>query len=207
MEERARLVAAGRPMTLGVFASTANAEKRNLLERRGYTPTRSVLRLRADLSRRPAGADDEGAPPGFGVTALDGDALGAVRDVFAEAFGNHGRFSPHRMQEWLDTRFAHPAFDPSLCRVVRHDGEVVGAVIVFDVGETGYTSSVAIRPESRGHGLGPVLMRAAFAALRDRGQMRAVVSVDAEAEAGLLEMYEEVGMRVHERHDLFVTSL
>jgi mycothiol synthase len=205
IEDRARSIAGGRAMTLGVFASSANAEKRNLLERRGFTAVRSVLRLRVDLSRRPE--DEIELPAGFSVGPLDAASLESLRSVFGAAFAEHGRFTPHRMQEWLDSRFAHPAFEPSLCRVVRDGPDVVGAVMVFDVGETGYTSSVAIRPDRRGRGLGPALVRAAFAALRDRGQMRVVVSVDAEAEAGLLALYEAAGMRVHERHDLFVKAL
>ena len=76
---------------------------------------------------------------------------------------------------------------------------------MFDVGATGYTSSVAIRAEERGQGIGPALLRAAFAALRDRGQMRVLVSLDADApaESSLQALYEAAGMRVHERHDLF----
>ena len=82
----------------------------------------------------------------------------------------------------------------------------MGAVSVFDVGDTGYTSTVAVRAASRGKGIGPALVRAAFAALRNRGQMRVVVSLDAD-DPGLLGLYEAVGMRVHERHDLFVKSV
>jgi len=205
IETRAREVAADRPMTLGVFASSVNVEKRNLLERRGFAPGRSMLRMRIDLNRRPEDAVEP--PVGFTVTPLTAASIDAVRSVFADAFGAHGRFNPHRMQEWLDSRFAHPAFEPELCRVAWRDGAAVGAVIVFDVGETGYTSSVAVRPDVRRLGLGPALVRAAFAALRDRGQMRVVVSLDAEAEAGLQAMYEAAGMRVHERHDLFAKSL
>jgi ribosomal protein S18 acetylase RimI-like enzyme len=111
------------------------------------------------------------------------------------------------MDEWLASRFEHPAFDPSLWRVALHDGEVLGAIGVFDVGATGYTSTVAVRAAARGRGIGPVLVRAAFEALSARGQMRVVVSLDAEGDAGLLDLYEAAGMRVHERHDLFVKTL
>ena len=126
-----------------------------------------------------------------------------MRTVWLDAFSEHGRFSPRRMDEWLASRFEHPAFDPSLWRVATIDGEIVGAISVFDVGDTGYTSTVAVRASSRGKGIGPALVRAAFAALRDRGQMRVVVSLDADDD-GLLGLYEAAGMRVHERHDLFV---
>jgi GNAT superfamily N-acetyltransferase len=205
IESRARAIAADRPMAVGVFASSANAEKRNLLIRRGYRYVRSVLRMKIDLARQPVEPDELSAAAAFGP--LEPADVDRVREVWRRAFEDHGRFSPRRMDEWLDARFAHPAFDPSLCRIAEVEGEVVGAVIVFDVGPTGYTSSVAVRPESRGSGIGPALLRAAFGALRDRGQMRVVVSLDAEVESSLQALYEAAGMRVHERHDLYELAL
>jgi mycothiol synthase len=204
IETRARAICAGRPMTLGIFASGANEEKRNLLQRRGFVFVRSVLRMRIDLSREPVeGATD---PAGVVIAPLDPDDLETVRTVWLDAFSEHGRFSPRRMDEWLASRFEHPAFDPTLWRVATIDGEIVGGVSVFDVGETGYTSTVAVRASARGKGIGPALVRAAFAALSERGQMRVVVSLDADDD-GLLGLYEAAGMRVHERHDLFVKTL
>ena len=190
-------------MKLGIFASGANEDKRNLLERRGFALVRSVLRMRIDLSREPV--DDVGSSTDVVIGPLDPADLDAVRAVWVEAFSEHGRFSPRRMDEWLASRFEHPAFDPSLWRVATIGGEVVGGVSVFDVGETGYTSTVAVTPAARGKGIGPALVRAAFAALSERGQMRVVVSID--AEDGVLGLYEAAGMRVHERHDLFVKAL
>lgn len=206
VEQRAARIADGRAMVLGVFASSVNTDKRNLLERRGFHIGRSALRMRADLGRRP---DDDGpvVPDGYAIGPLDPSMYDDVRDVFDEAFSSHRRFTPHRMQEWLDSRFAHPAFDPALCRVARCGDTLVGAVMVFDVGETGYTSQIAVRPEDRGLGLGPALLRAAFAALRDKGQMRVIVSVDADGDPALIAMFEAAGLRIHERHDLFVKPL
>ena len=201
IESRAHEVCAGRPMTLGIFASGANDDKRSLLERRGFSFVRSVLRMRIDLNRDPV--EPILTPGDVVIGPMDPADLDAVRAVWLDAFSEHGRFSPRRMDEWLASRFEHPAFDPSLWQVATVAGEVVGAVSVFDVGDTGYTSTVAVRAASRGKGIGPALVRAAFAALQNRGQMRVVVSLDAD-DAGLLGLYEAVGMRVHERHDLFV---
>jgi mycothiol synthase len=205
IEGRARAMCSGRSLTLGMFASGANEEKRNLLERRGFVFVRSVLRMRIDLARERVEpvvtADDVVIGP------LDANDVDKVRAVWLDAFAAHGRFSSRSMDEWLASRFEHPAFDPSLWRVATVDGEVVGGISVFDVGATGYTSTVAVRAASRGKGIGPGLVRAAFDALRDRGQMRVLVSLDADDDAGLLGMYEAAGMRVHERHDLFVKAI
>lgn len=205
MESRARDICGGRRLTLGVFASEANREKRNLLERREFAMTRSVLRMRIDLSRTKEAAPV--VPNGIIVRSFAAADETAVRSVWLSAFGDHGRFSPRRMDEWIQSRFDHPAFDPSLWRVAFEGDEMVGAILVFDVGQTGYLSTVGIRSEARGRGIGPALLSAAFGALRDRGQMRVVVSLDADSEPGLLALYQAAGMRLHERHDCFSKTL
>ncbi len=205
IEHRARSLARGRSMSVGVFASSANQGKRVLLERRGFVYGRSVLRMRVDLSRQRV--DEVEVPEGVAIGPFDPADADQVRAVWLDAFSSHGRFSPRRMEEWLESRFGHPAFDPSLWQVAKQGDEVLGAVIVFDVGATGYTSTVAIRSGARGQGIGPVLLRAAFGALRDRGQMRVLVSLDADAQPSLQALYEAAGMRVHERHDLFAKPL
>lgn len=219
IETRGAEIAGGRSMTLGVFASTVNEDKRNLLEQRGFQPSRSVLRMRINLDAEPV--DVVGPPAGVVIRPFVSEDEDALRAVWIDAFASHGRFSPRRMEEWFQSRFAHPAFDPSLWQVAviqstdgptggsvgARVGDVVGAVLVFDVGETGYTSTVAIRADARGQRIGPALLHAAFGALRDRGQMRVLVSLDADVEASLLALYEAAGMRVHERHDLFAKPL
>ncbi len=205
IELRAGEIGDGRSMTLGMFASTANDDKRDLLERRGFVHVRSVLRMRIDLSRDPV--DDVATPTGIEIRSFVPADEVAVRDVWRDAFASHGRYSERGMDEWLQSRFDHPAFDPTLWRVAIADGDVVGAVLVFDVGPTGYTSTVGIRADVRGRGIGPALLRAAFGALRDRGQMRVLVSLDADKESGLLALYEAAGMRVHERHGFFAKPL
>ena len=205
VETRAREVCHGRSMSLGVFASSANEDKRSLLERRGFRPVRSMLRMRIDLGQvSPA---DAPAPAGIEIRPFVSADEGALRSVWRDAFADHGRFSSRGMEEWLQSRFDHPAFDPALWRVAVDGDEIVGAILVFDVGQTGYTSSVGVRSSHRGRGIGPALLRAAFGALRARGQMRVIVALDDDAESGLLSVYESAGMRLHERHDLFSKPL
>ena len=112
IETRAQAICAGRSMTIGIFASGANEEKRNLLERRGFAFVRSVLRMRIDLRREPV--DDAAMPAGVVIGPLDPDDLETVRGVWLDAFSEHGLFSPRRMDEWLASRFDHLAFDSSL---------------------------------------------------------------------------------------------
>ncbi|MGZ4713436.1 MAG: GNAT family N-acetyltransferase [Acidimicrobiia bacterium] len=206
IETRAGAIASGRPMTLAVSVSRVNEGKRHLLVRRGFALARTVLRMRIDLTRQPDQTVE--TPTGITIGPFDPADDAAVRVVWLDAYASHGRYSPRRMNEWLESRFAHPAYDPTLWRVAKTDrGEVLGAIVVFDVQQTGYTSTVALRSDARGRGIGPALLRSAFAALRDRGQMRVLVSLDADTEPRIVSLYESVGMRIHERHDVFVKEL
>jgi mycothiol synthase len=205
IEDRAGDVADGRPMKLGMYASAANTGKRALLERRGYQPVHTVLRLKIDLERRPL--DDAKPPPGMVLREFRPSDTEAVRVTMLEAFQGHHRYTPRRFDEWLELRLRHPAFDPALWRVAESGGAVVGAVLVYDVGGTGYMSSVGVRNDWRGLGIAQALVSDGFAALRDRGQMRVLVSLDADAAPAAARLYEESGMHVHERHDWFSKPL
>jgi ribosomal protein S18 acetylase RimI-like enzyme len=205
MEERARDLAGDRTVTFGVYASHVNTGKRDLLQRRGFESYQTVLRFKIDLAHRPPERVDP--PPEVSLRQYAADDASQVRETMNEAFEAHRRYTPRRLDEWLDLRLRHPAFDPGLWRVAEAEGEIVGAALVYDVGETGYVSNVGIRKAWRGRGVAQALLADAFAALRERGQMRVLVSVDADAVPAALHLYEEAGMRVHERHDWFVKEL
>jgi mycothiol synthase len=205
MEGRAVDIAAGRPMTLGLYASEANVTKRALLERRGFRQSFTALRFKIDLAHKPPRTV---APPaGVTIRRYSTEDSEAVRETMAEAFELHRRYTPRRLDEWLDLRIRHPAFDPALWRVAECEGEVIGATLVYDVGETGYLSNVGVRKVWRGKGVAQAMLADAFEVLRERGQMRVMVSVDADAAPAAIRLYEEAGMRVHERHDWFVKPL
>jgi GNAT superfamily N-acetyltransferase len=205
VEERARALAAGREMRLGLYASSVNDAKRLLLARRGFASEHTVLRLRIDLEHRPPEHPEPPAPVALRDFAED-DAE-AVRAVMLEAFEGHHRYTLRRFDEWLDLRLRHPAFDPSLWRVAEADDEIVGAALVYDVGVTGYLSSVGVRRSWRGRGVAQALLREAFETLRERGQMRVVVSMDADAAPEVVRLYEEAGMRIHEQYDWYTKTL
>ena len=205
MEHRAGELAAGRTVTLGVYASHVNSGKRALLERRGFVSRHTVLRFKIDLANW---SPDRVSPPADVVLRrYEPEDSDAVRETMAEAFEGHHRYTPRRLDEWLDLRLRHPAFDPALWRVAESNGEVVGATLVYDVGETGYLSNVGVRKAWRGKRVAQALLADAFAALRERGQMRVLVSVDADAAPAAIRLFEEAGMRIHERHDFFVKPL
>jgi ribosomal protein S18 acetylase RimI-like enzyme len=188
-----------------MYASTKNTGKRALLERRGNTPTHSVLRLKIDLEHRPP--DEPQPPAGVELRAFRADDIEQVRRAMLDAFRGHHRYTPRRLDEWLELRLRHPAFDPALWRVAVADDEVIAAVLVYDVGGTGYMSSVGVREEWRGLGIAQALVADAYAVLRERGQMRVLVSLDAQGADSATRLFEDSGMHVHEQHDWFSRAL
>ena len=190
-----------------MFASRANTEKRDLLERRGFA---SGAHGAADADRpgRDRSVEEPDAARRHRLRPLEPDDLDAVRDDDGSR-RSQGTAASRRAgsTSGSTSRLRHPAFDPSLWRVARVDGEVVGAILVYDVGDTGYLEQrrgpggVAGQGHRRPRSCGP-----RFAALRDRGQMRVVVSLDADAAPAAVHLYEAAGMRVHERHDWFVKT-
>ena len=205
IETRGNELAAGNEVTLGMFAARVNTGKRALLEQRGFKPVHTVLRLKIDLSRR--SVEEPDPPEGIVLRPYDVADTDAVRATMLEAYEGHHRYTARRFDEWLDLRLRHPAFDPTLWRVAQCDDEVVGAVLVYDVGGTGYLSSVGVKEAFRGRGVAPALLRDALGALRDRGQMRVLVSLDADAAPAAVHLYEEAGMRAHEQHDWWVKKI
>jgi mycothiol synthase len=205
VEQRAAEVVADRSMRIGLYASSVNEPKRRLLVRRSFAPVRSVLRLRIDLETR--SLEPPEPPSDVALRTFEPPDADAVRAVMQEAFEGHHRYTLRRFDEWLELRLRHPAFDPSLWRVAEVGGDVVGAVLVYDVGRTGYLSSVGVREAWRGRGVAPALLREAFLTLRERGQMRVVVSIDADAAPAAAHLYEEAGMRVHEQYDWFTKTV
>lgn len=191
---------------LGMYAPSVNDAKRKLLLNRGFRPVRSMLRMKIDLSRhKPAEPE---VPSGVELRPFrpaDDEAI--VRAVMGELFSSHSRFTPHRLDEWLELRLRHPAYDPELWRVACAGGEVIGAILVYDVGETGYVTNVGVRAAWRGRGVGLALLSEAFRVLRDRGQMRIVLGVEPEHAPQAVRFYERAGMRVAEQHDWFTKEL
>ncbi len=119
MEGRAADIAAGRPMTLGLYASEANEAKRALLERRGFRQSYTALRFKIDLANKPP--ESIAPPAGVSIRRYSTDDAEAVRETMAEAFEHHRRYTPRRLDEWLDLRIRHPAFDPALWRVAESE--------------------------------------------------------------------------------------
>ena len=161
MENRAPSSIAARrgPVTLGhLRVARQHGRSASCSNGAASESVHTVLRFKIDLANRSpeAGRAARGHRRCASTTPDDADA---VRETMDEAFEGHRRYTPRRLDEWLDLRIRHPAFDPELWRVPSATGEVVGATLVYDVGETGYLSNVGVRRAWRGKGVAQALAR------------------------------------------------
>jgi mycothiol synthase len=190
----------GATVRLGVFAMTGTALAAELA-RRGYAHVRTFLRMTIDLAR--------GYPP---TPALEGIEIRpfrpgvdepALHRAIEEAFADHYRFAPEPFSDWISRRTGHAEFDPTLWRLAWEGDEVVAGVLPYQFEDLSWIRELGVRPRWRGRGVGRALLLETFREFERRGRSRVSLGVDAENASGATRLYESVGMREEQRHDLY----
>ncbi|QDC25053.1 GNAT family N-acetyltransferase [Georgenia yuyongxinii] len=134
-------------------------------------------------------------PAGYTLREATAADYREVWTVVEDAFLEWARRERHPFEDFAAQVMGRPGFEPWNVRVaVGPDGEVVGAVVVFLAGETGYVDKVAVREDRRGLGLARALLTDAFSHARAHGASRSELSTD--SRTGALGLYEKVGMEV-----------
>jgi mycothiol synthase len=192
---------------LDVFCMAANRAKRDLLRRHGYTLTRTVYRMTADLS---GGAPFAEVPVGLEIRPfrLEADER-ALYELMNEAFEDHFRQSEEPFDAWRARLLGHADFDPDLWWIA-WDGdadEAVGGLVAYDHGDLGWIKGLGVRRPWRRRGLGGALLAHALTAFFARGQLRVDLGVDAEGETRPLRLYERAGMQATSAYELYARSL
>jgi len=123
--------------------------------------------------------------------------------VVEEAFSDHFRFAAEPHDEWIGRRTDHAEFDPTLWLLAWEGEEAVGGILAYRFVDLGWIRELGVRERGRGRGIGKALLLAAFHAFDRREQYRVGLGVDAANATGATRLYEEVGMHVESRHDLF----
>ena len=209
VERRAREIAAaaayGDAAALEIFTLTANRAKRDLLAHHGFTPRRTVYRMRVDLPEEPARAQ---LPAGIELRPFrQGVDERVMRATMNEAFEDHFRQSNEPFEAWKTRLLDHPDFDPGLWWLAWDGDEAVGGLIAYDFGDVGWVKGLGVRRPWRSRGLGAAMLTCAFTALARRGQRRVELGVDAQGETRPLHVYESVGMRMVHAYELFEKRL
>ena len=181
---------------------TTNEVVLNELRRRDFRSIRHSFRMSIDLDEDlPAPVP----PDGMRVrTFSDGDEH-AFYEAQLDSFADTWEPVDMPYEEWTHWVLDIPSFDPELWFLVEAGTDVAGfAICKVHPGdpELGWVQLLGVRQAWRGRGLGRALLLTAFEALRERGQRRAGLGVDAENPTGATRLYESVGMRVIARFEI-----
>ena len=170
-----------------------------LLESRGWAFDRFSFRMMAPLD----GALPEPEwPEGISVRPFRDEDARAVYEVQEETFSEHEDHTPLAYEDWLHWSRREP-FDRELWSLAEAEGELQGIVLSraeWDGDPTlGWVSVVGVRRPWRRRGIGLALLRHSFRQLRERGETRVGLGVDAKNETGALQLYERAGMHIARR--------
>jgi mycothiol synthase len=191
------------PRRLRAIAHAGEAALCELFTGAGYRPARSGYRMEIDLAEAPAEPVwPEGITTRFLAPGDERRAYEAHMDSFADSLEFYG-FPYEQWRFWL---FGGDD-DPTFAILVEDGPEVAGLTICRerrggDV-ELGWIHVLGVRPPWRRRGLGRALLLESFRELRVRGKLRAGLGVDAENVSGAVRLYENAGMRIVRRNDVY----
>ncbi len=190
----------GERVRLNVFAQQGSVLS-GYLEGGGYARIRTFLRMTINLKN---GYPEPSLSPGVEIRPfrLGIDEV-VVHEVIGEAFADHFRFVPEPHDEWVARRTGHAEFDPDLWLVAWEGERAAGAVLPYQFGDLSWIRELGVRTAWRGRGIGKALLLESFRAFERRGKERVSLGVDAENVSGATRLYENVGMSVEQRHDLY----
>ena len=206
-EERARERAGGQDGALiRGFAYEQDLPEKAALERDGYELIRHSYRMRIDFRDDPPQPE---WPEGLTVrTATEAD-LETAYQTQMETFADSWEHAVEPYEEWRHW-MVEEDLDLSLWFVAEEDGEVGGIALTkpHEAEEgLGWVRVLGVRRPWRRRGLGRALLLHAFHEYRRRGFHGVGLGVDAESLTGANRLYENVGMRVFRRSDIYEKKL
>lgn len=195
------------PCLLDGFVSSTEADRKNLLERRGYKVVRYAFDMvRSNLENIPVLP----LPPGVEIRPVQPEHMRMIWEASNEAFRDHWGYIPDPWEDF-ESFMNDPDYDPSLLRVAWQDDQIAGMVLSFidkDQNEIygrkrGYTENICVRRPWRRQGLAKALIASSLTALKEQGMTEAGLGVDAENISGALHLYEYMGFQVVKRNTIY----
>ena len=202
-EERARQRARGHEAALmRAFAYESDELEKRALERHGYELIRHSYRMRIDF-------DDDPPPPEWpeGMTvrpATEAD-LETAYETQMETFEDSWEHTREPYDEWSHW-MVEDDLDLSLWFVAEENGEVAGIALTkqHEAEEgLGWVRVLGVRRPWRRRGLGRAMLLHVFQEYRCRGFHGVGLGVDAESLTRANHLYENAGMRVFRRSDIY----
>lgn len=207
LEPRARgLMQAAPPaarLSLTAWVNSLDWRTRRLLRAHGYQHVRTNWRMIIDLDS-PAALTAPVWPAGVGVRSYvpgqdERAALSVIRSAFRDHWGYVERPFEDDLAHWTQRWNSDPHFDPSLWHLAVAGDEVIGTALsrlaIPEDPDMGFIFSLGVLRPWRRQGIAGALLHQCFAGLRERGQRRAGLGVDAGSLTNAVRLYENAGMR------------
>jgi ribosomal protein S18 acetylase RimI-like enzyme len=186
-------------------ASVDGATKR-LFEDRGMRVIRHFYRMRIELDTEPA---EPSWADGITVRPATPDDAERVYEAHQESFEDHWEHTRIPFEEW-EHWLMREGYDASLWYLAEENAEIAGLALNREQdGErgVGWVSVLGVRKPWRRRGLGRALLLHTFHEFRRRGFYAAALGVDADSLTGANKLYEDAGMRVIRRSDVYELTL
>jgi mycothiol synthase len=191
------------PRRLRAFAHADDAGLHELFADAGYEPVGAGYRMEIDLVEA---LPEPEWPEGIAARLLEPGEERRAYDVHMESFADTLDFYGFPYEQWRFWLFGEDE-DPAFAILAEDGEEVVGLTICRERRggdlELGWIHVLGVRPPWRRRGLGRALLLESFRELGARGKPRAGLGVSAENVSGAVRLYENVGMRIVRRNNVY----
>jgi ribosomal protein S18 acetylase RimI-like enzyme len=175
----------------------------DLLARRGFGVVRHAHRMEIDLGSALAPAT---WPDDVTVRTYEPGDERTFYELHQEVFEDTWEPIRETYEEWAHWLFDGPDFVPDLWFLASSSDGPAGFALCHPYltrPELGWVRVLGVRRDWRRRGLGRALLLHAFDAFSKRGLRHAGLGVDATSLTGANRLYEQVGMRVTARFDIY----
>jgi mycothiol synthase len=204
----AREVAPEHPVIVTRYCRDTNAGATALLRAQGYDPARVTWFMQMDLDR-PVTAPP--LPEGIALRPFDRERdEAAVWEAEQAMLRDNWGYTAAPFEVWRHFAF-DAGFDPSLWLVAIDGSRIAGLCLGKPWGDDrpglGWISTLAVRQDLRGRGLGGALLRHGLRRLSERGYAAAGLEVDSENGSNAAALYERAGMSVYKRYLIYQKTI
>jgi mycothiol synthase len=181
---------------------------RPVLEAAGWKPIRHSFQMRIELEGE---LPEPKWPDGLEPRNLRPGEEQRVYEAHQDAFADHWEHDRYSFEDWRDFNIERHGFDPSLWWLAEDGEELAGVSLnawhFSGDPQFGWINVLGVRPPWRKRGIGTALLQHSFRDFRARGATRVGLGVDGENTTGAVRLYEQVGMRVVRRNDMYEAVL